>query len=99
MKVVNFTPLNKGSLQGFLDIFIPSLNWTICGCGLFQKEDRKWVSMPSRSKKDPDTGMITYSDVISMSKEDKGKFSSAAMQAYKDYSSGHSRFEQEEINF
>lgn len=85
MKVVNMRPINKGSLQAFLDIFIPSLNWTVTGCGLFMKDNRKWVSMPSRSKKDPETGMITYSDVITMSKEDKSKFSNAALEAYKEY--------------
>jgi hypothetical protein len=85
MKVVNFREVNKGSLQGFLDIFLPELNWTITGCGLFSKGDRRWVSMPSRSKKDPDTGQITYSDVISMPQELRGKFSYAALQAYKEY--------------
>jgi len=85
MQVVNFRPVNKGSLQGFLDIFFPSLNWTVTGCGLFVKGDRRWVSMPSRSKKDPDTGQITYSDVITMPQEQRSKFSYAALQAYKEY--------------
>jgi hypothetical protein len=98
MQVVNYKPINKGTLQGFIDIFIPSLNWTITGCGLFMKENRKWVNMPSRSKKDPDTGVITYSDVISMSKEDKSRFSNDAIQAYKEYNPEPSR-EQEVIDF
>jgi DNA-binding cell septation regulator SpoVG len=84
LEIKGYRSVKKGSLDGYLDVFIPNLNWTICGCGLFINGDKKWVNMPARSVKNEE-GKITYQDIIAMPKDLKNKFSSAALEAYKKY--------------
>ena len=43
-----FKEMNKGSLLGFANIYIPKWGIEVYGISLFQKGDRKWVSFPSR---------------------------------------------------
>ena len=90
MEVKNFRPINKGSLVGYIDIFLPKLDWTICGCGYFVSGDKKWVNLPTRGYKDEE-GKQCYADIISMPKEMKKRFSDDALKAYAEFSASQSK--------
>lgn len=84
MEIKNYRPIKKGTLDGYLDIHIPQMDWTIMGCGLFISGNKKWVNPPSRQYKDQE-GKLCYSDIITMSKEERNRFSAAALKAYERY--------------
>jgi hypothetical protein len=85
VEIKGYRAIKKGNLDGYLDIFIPSLNWVIKGCGLFINGSKKWVNPPSRQYKDPE-GKVCYADIISMPNEVKAAFSKKALEAYDKYS-------------
>lgn len=84
MEIRGYRPVKKGNLDGFLDVYIPQLDWIIKGCGLFINGGQKWVNMPSRAYKDEE-GKTRYDDIISMPKDLKDKFSSHVLKAYASY--------------
>jgi hypothetical protein len=58
---IRYKPVNKGSLLGFADIAVEGLPLVhIYGCGVFQKEGRRWVTMPSREWIDEETGLKKF---------------------------------------
>lgn len=85
MEVVSFKSYKKGALEGFMDIHIPELDWTLKNCSLFSSNGRRWVQMPTRSYQD-DKGETKYQEVIQMPKELKNKFTEQALKAYKEFS-------------
>ena len=49
MEILNYKPINKGFLVGKFDLQIPE--WgklTICECTLFEKDGKRWISLPSK---------------------------------------------------
>ncbi len=48
IECTNFKTHQKGSLQGFADLFVDSWGVEIKGCSLFMKGGRRWVTFPSR---------------------------------------------------
>lgn len=86
MKVKKYRECKKGTLQGFMDIYLPKLKWTIKSCGLFYKEDedRYWVNLPARTYKDPN-GVERYAYIIDMPKEMKEEFCTKALEAYREW--------------
>ena len=48
IECTRFVTLQKGSLQGFADLYVPKWGIEIKGCSLFMKNGKRWVSMPSR---------------------------------------------------
>lgn len=83
MKIKKFRECKKGTLQGFLDIYLPKIKWTLKGCGLFLNadENRYWVNLPARTYKDPE-GKERYAYIIDMPKEMKEEFCTKALEAY-----------------
>ena len=47
MKVLNWKPLQKGTLLGFFDLLLDS-GLQIDGMSLHEKDGKRWVSFPSR---------------------------------------------------
>jgi hypothetical protein len=84
VEIKGYRAVKKGNLDGYLDVYIPSMNWVIKGCGLFINGNKKWVNPPSRQYKDPE-GKTCYADIISMPKDVKEAFSDKALEAYKCY--------------
>lgn len=46
MECTRFFSFTKGSLLGFADIYIPKWDAEICGVRLYQKDGKRWVSVP-----------------------------------------------------
>jgi len=61
IECIRYKPVNKGCLLGFADLLVEEVRMVnIYGCGVFTKEGRRWVAMPSREIIDESTGMRKY---------------------------------------
>ena len=49
IECLKYKPINKGSLLGYADIFVPKMGLEIFGCSLHQKDGRRWVNFPSKN--------------------------------------------------
>lgn len=63
MELIKYKEVNKGYLKGYADFFIENWELEIYGCGVFSKEGRNWVAMPSREYKDAD-GKTKYFPIV-----------------------------------
>jgi hypothetical protein len=52
IECLNYKPINKGSLLGFADFFVPKMGLEIYGCSLFQKDGRRWINFPQKETTD-----------------------------------------------
>lgn len=65
IECIKYKHVNKGSLLGFADLCIDFeydgviFKTEIFGCGVFQKENRRWVTMPSNENIGPN-GLKRY---------------------------------------
>jgi hypothetical protein len=84
VEIKNFKSMQKGSLSAFVDIYFPKIQWTVRGFQYFVSGSKRWVSMPSRSYQD-DNGKTCYSEILSMPKEMKAKFSEEALKVIDEY--------------
>jgi hypothetical protein len=48
VEVLRFKPLSLRALRGFIDIYIVDYDMEIYGLTMFEKEGRRWFSMPSK---------------------------------------------------
>lgn len=48
IECLKYKAVNKGSLLGFADFFIPKMGLEIYNCQLFQKDGRRWVMFPQK---------------------------------------------------
>lgn len=63
VECMNYKPVNKGSLLGFADLFVPKMGLEIYGCTLHQKDGRRWVNFPSREFTN-DQGEKKYMSIV-----------------------------------
>jgi len=55
-----FKRIDKGLLVGFASVFVPKWGLEIFGISLFEKNGKKWISMPSREYEDKNEGKKKY---------------------------------------
>ena len=48
IECTNFKSYQKGSLQGFADIFVPAWGVEIKGLSLFMKDGKRWITFPAK---------------------------------------------------
>lgn len=48
MEILNVKPYHKGAMRAFVDVYIPKTGMEFYGCGLFCKDNKWWVSLPSK---------------------------------------------------
>jgi hypothetical protein len=48
IECLKYTSVNKGSLLGYADFYVPKTGQEIYGCQLHQKEGRRWINLPSK---------------------------------------------------
>jgi len=48
IECLKYKVLNKGSLEGFANIFVPSWGIEINGIAIFRKNGKRWVNFPSK---------------------------------------------------
>ena len=60
MECIKYHAVEKGTLQAFVDIFIPKWGVEIYGLKIFMKDGKKWVGFPSKEYQG-DNGEKKYS--------------------------------------
>ena len=48
IECLDYRAHESGALKGFANFYVPKMGIEIYGCGLFQKNGRRWLSLPSR---------------------------------------------------
>lgn len=48
IECTKFTPLEKGCLRGFADLYIPKWGVDIKGCSFYSKGQASWLNFPSK---------------------------------------------------
>jgi len=96
MEIKNFKAVSKGSLQGFLEIYLPELGWTLKDCGLFSANGKSWINMPQKTYKDKE-GKEKYFSLIHMDEDKYKAFGVDALEAYKKFSQQKPPEPQEDI--
>lgn len=77
-----FKQVNKGVLVGFANIFVPKWGVEIYSISLFEKNGKRWISMPSREYEDKNDGEKKYMPYIRFKEKSHGDlFASKAMDA------------------
>lgn len=77
-----FKQVNKGVLIGFANIYIPKWGVEIFGVSLFEKNGKRWISMPSREYEDKTDGKKKYMPHIRFREKSHGDlFASKVMDA------------------
>jgi hypothetical protein len=64
IECIEYKPHPSGALQGFANFRVPKMGIEIYGCGVFMKDGKRWVSMPSRDYKDPENGEKKYISIM-----------------------------------
>ena len=62
IECIAYKPNASGALQGFADFKVPKWGVELYGCGVFMKEGRRWISLPSR--KYEDNGEVKYAQIM-----------------------------------
>lgn len=61
MHVRNYRPVEKGCLRGFATVFVDKWGLEICDMGIFQKDEKRWISFPQKTyEKDGKTCYYPY---------------------------------------
>lgn len=93
IECIKYKAVNKGALCGFADLYVSDFDLEIFGCGVFQKDNRIWVTFPSKEIIDQDGLKRYYSHVKFRDKSRMEAFIHEAMKAIRpkmeNPSSGH----------
>ncbi len=82
IECVEFKSHASGALQGFANFRVPKMGIEIFGCGVFMKDGKRWLSLPSREYQDKDSGEKKYISIMRfMDKSHHEAFCKAALQA------------------
>ena len=77
----NWKPFAKKTLKGYFNITLPNEGLIIHGCSVHEKDDSRWVGVPSRQYTTP-TGETTWKPMVDFpSKEARYDFQAAALEA------------------
>jgi hypothetical protein len=78
IEVIRWTPVDRGSLVGYADLYVEKMGLEIYGCSLLEKNGSKWLNMPSKEYTNAQ-GEKKYSSVVRFrSKEHAEAFEKAA---------------------
>lgn len=63
IECMKYKSVNKGSLLGYADLYLPKVGIEIYGCSLHQKDGRRWVNLPSKEYTDGN-GEKKYAPIV-----------------------------------
>ena len=63
IECLKYKAVNKGSLLGFADFFVPKMGLEVYGCQLFQKDGRRWIQLPQKEYTD-NAGEKKYLSIV-----------------------------------
>jgi hypothetical protein len=87
MRATDWRPLQRGSLQGFVTLHLPS-GLVIRDCTLHQSGEKRWVGLPGKPQIDAsgatrrnDSGKVLYTPVIDIVPSARERFQTEALRA------------------
>lgn len=81
IECLKYKPVNKGTLLGYADLFVPKMGIEIFGCSLHQKDGRRWINLPSREYTDNKGEKKFFSIIRFPNKAHMEEFSKQAKEA------------------
>jgi hypothetical protein len=63
IEILEYKPMDKGALKGYVNIYMPKNGLELYGCALFEKDDKAWVGLPQKEYTDKD-GQKKYMSII-----------------------------------
>lgn len=81
IECLKYKTINKGSLLGYADLFVPKMGLEIFGCSLHQKDGRRWINLPSREYTDDKGEKKFFSIIRFRNKTHMEEFSKQAKEA------------------
>lgn len=75
---MNYKAIGKGCLMARFDVCIPKWGLTIRECCLFEKESKRWITLPNRQYKGKD-GATKNCDLLIFDKPIKQRFDEAVI--------------------
>lgn len=79
---LDYKKMESGALQGFANFKLAKMGVELFGCGVFMKNGKRWVSMPSREYVDKESGDKKYIAIMRFINKDHAEaFSRSALQA------------------
>ena len=79
MEITNYKLINKGCLLAKFDVSISDWGLTIRDCGLFEKDGRKWISLPNRQYQSRD-GLTKNFDYVVFDQKMRSRFEKACLE-------------------
>jgi hypothetical protein len=64
IECTGFKSHQSGALQGFANFIVPKMGIELFGCGVFMKNGKRFLTMPSREFNDPETGEKKYIKIM-----------------------------------
>lgn len=93
IKILNYRPMNKGHLVGYLDVEIEPWKLEVRDLTVWNKDGRAWVNMPAK-KYTKDDGSQGFSEVVRfVDSEYKENFRKAVLAALHDHCKKEDHYE------
>ena len=87
VRIRNWKPFQRGSLQGFASICLPS-GLVLHDCAYHERADRRWVYLPSRRRR-LDDGIVSWQPLIEFAdRSEQDKFDREAVMAIREHLGG-----------
>jgi hypothetical protein len=87
MQAFGWKPLQRGTLQGFVGLNLPS-GLTLRDCTVHQQGDKRWVGLPTKPQLDKDgnlrresDGKLLYTVVVEVASSRRAAFQAQALAA------------------
>lgn len=92
IECIEYRSHQSGALQGFANFRVPKMGIELFGCGVFMKNGKRWLSLPSREYQDQDSGEKKYISILRfIEKEHNDAFCRAALKALDEYCAQHNQ--------
>lgn len=64
IECIDYRSHESGALQGFANFRVPKMGIEIFGCGVFMKDGKRWLALPSREYEDRDSNEKKYMSIM-----------------------------------
>lgn len=99
IEIIKFKEVNRNTLKGYVDIFLPNSGLEIYGCTYHVKGNNQWVNMPQKEITLSDGSKKYFSITRFREANHRDAFSRAVLQALKNYKPSNTPNDEEEVPF
>jgi hypothetical protein len=99
IEIINYKEVNRNTLKGYADVYLPNSKLEIFGCSYHVKDGREWVSMPQKEIAQSDGTKKYFSVVRYRETPHRDSFSRHVIEAIKNYQTKTIKPNDEEVPF